>query len=768
MRILIFVILLLAYSWTGKAQEGMITGTVLDDSGKGIAYVNVLLLNRSDSAFVRGVVTDEEGRFKIGCERPEGYILRFSSVGYRELYAEARGGDVRISAEAYSVEEVTVSGKRPVYKMKGTALVTDVEHSLLSDIGSANDVLRQLPGVMGSDGEFQVFGKGKATIYINNRPVRDASELERLNSNEIASVELINNPGAGYDAEVRAVLLIHTRKKREGFASQLRLRGVQNHYFSDLEQLNLSYASERLNWYALLYSNGPRSRVDGRNRMSTWMPDTLYELSMEMMDWRQYARYYTLESGLGINLAQDQEIGISYAYDFSRGIYEGPDLQTLSVNGVAEEAFTNTDYTNDKYNQHKINLYYLGKIAGKLGINLNADYVRRDADGVNDVWETKADERRQVHALSNSEYNLYAGKLILSYPLWNGKLEVGTDLSLMDQAQVYVNESHVFPDSRFDTEEWKTAAFFNYSGKVGKLGWNAGLRYERFHAKYREDNQEETTVEHVYKELYPTLSLTYPAGPVSLSLSYSKRTARPSFYQLRNSIDYTSRFLYSRGNPYLRSSQIHDLSLNAGYRFLQFSLGYYHTKDWMRMTDELLPSEPLVIVLFHKNEPKFRGLNAQLTFQHRIGPWSPTWTGGIYRSFLDLYDDTGDRIDLDNPYGHFALRNSFSLGRGFVLNMDGYYTTAGVQGQARMRPEGSVDIGLRNSFLNGTLDVSLQIRDIFKTSKTDMVIYTERLRYERWGYQDSRDIRLTLTYRFNKYRKQYKGVNSAGSEIYRM
>lgn len=768
MRILIFMFFAIICGWTGKAQEGVITGTVLDEAGQSVAYVNVVLLNRSDSTFVRGVVTDERGQFKIDCEHPERYALRFSSVGYRELFSEAKGGDVRIAAEAYGVEEVTVLGKRPVYRVKGTSFVTDVENSLLSDIGSANDVLRQLPSVMGDDGEFQVFGKGKATLYINNRLVRDASELERLNSNEITSVELVNNPGAGYDAEVRAVLKIHTRKKLEGFASQLRWRGIQNHYFSDLEQLNLSYASERLNWYALLSSNGPRSRVDGRNRMSTQMPDTLYELSMEMMDWRQHARYYTLESGLGINLASEQEIGISYAYDFSRGIYEGPDLQTLSVNGVPEEAFSNTDYKNDKYNQHKVNLYYLGKIAGKLGINLNVDYVCRDACGVNDVWETKVDESRQIHALSNSDYSLYAGKLALSYPLWNGKLEVGTDLSLMDQAQTYVNESQVFPDSRFDTEERKTATFFNYSGKVGKLGWNAGLRYERFHAKYCEDNSKEPTVEHVYKELYPTLSLSYLVELVSISLSYSKRTARPSFYQLRNSTDYSSRFLYSRGNPYLRSSQIHDFSLNMGYRFLQLSLGYYHTRDWMRMTDELLPGEPLVIVLFHKNEAKYRGLSAQLTFQHKIGLWSPTWTAGVYRSFLDIYNDAGERIDLDNPYGNFMLRNSFSLGKGFLLSMDGSYTTAGVQGQVWMRPEGSVDIGLRNSFMNGALDVSLQIRDLFKTSKTNMIICTEHLRYERWGYQDSRNIRLTLTYHFNKYRKRYKGVNSAGSEIYRM
>lgn len=769
MRTFILTICILSCFLVGKAQEREIEGRVLDDTGRGIAYVNVVLLNRTDSAFVQGVVTDEEGWYRLTCERPEERMLKFSSVGYQEVFSEVGIREVRLSTQTYGVEEVTVSGKRPVYRMKGTSFVTDVEHSMLSDIGSANEVLRQLPGVIGGNGEFRVFGKGKATIYINNREVRDASELERLNSNEIVSVELINNPGAEYDAEVAAVLKIRTKRKLEGFASQLRLRSVQNHYFSDLEQLNLSYTGKRVNWYALLNSNGPRSRVDGRNEISAYAPDTLYRLSMEMMDWRQCSRYYTLESGLGVVLAKDQEMGVSYAYDYSRDIYEGPDLQTLWVNGKPEEKVSNEDYKNNRYHQHKINLYYLGKIGGKLGINLNADYIHRDAPGVNDTRETVEDgDIRQVYARNHSLYNLYAAKLVLSYPVWKGKLEVGTDLSLMDQAQTYVNETHYFPDSRFDSEERKTAAFVNYSGSAGKLGWNAGLRYERFHAEYRDDATTDPAVERIYKELYPILSVTYPAGPVSLSLSYSKRTSRPSFYQLRNSVDYTSRFLYSRGNPYLRSSQIHNLSLNVGYRFFQFTLGYRHTKDWIRMTDELLPNDPLSIVLFHTNEPTYRSVSAQLTFQHTVGFWHPTWSAGVYRDFFELKNGDGQPINLSNPYGQFTLNNTFSLGKGYRLNLDGSYITAGVQGEARMRPEGSLDIGVRKSFLGGALDVSLQCWDVLRSSKTRMTIYTEHVEYYRWNYRDARCIRLTLTYHFNKYRDRYKGKSSVSSELYRM
>ena len=56
----------------------------------------------------------------------------------------------------------------------------------------------------------EVLGKGKPIIYINGRLIRDNTELEQLNSNEIASIELVTNPGARYDATAKAVVRIRT------------------------------------------------------------------------------------------------------------------------------------------------------------------------------------------------------------------------------------------------------------------------------------------------------------------------------------------------------------------------------------------------------------------------------------------------------------------------------------------------------------------------------------------------------------------------------
>lgn len=751
------------------AQQSTYSGRVIDKDANGIAYVNVVLINRADSAFVKGVVTDESGQFQIETGEASSQLLKCSSVGYAETISEVKNGYIVMLEAAYELGEVAISGARPVYRMQGTSFVTDVGNSLLKNIGTANDVLKQLPGVISKNDSYEVFGKGAATIYINDKQVRDNLELERLSSEDIVSVELINTPGASYDADVRAVLKIRTRKKIEGFATTVRVQGKQNHKFSDLEQLNLSYTTEKWNWYAQLFHNGRKGQVDGRNDYTIHGGDETYHLKMDMMDWDQRARYVTAETGVGFQISPQHEAGISYTYDYSDNIYRGNDFEELTLGNETIDKLSDYSNSDNDYNQHAVNLYYIGKLWDKLGINLNADYVNRNATDWLQVDDVALSDARTVTSINKSLYNLYAAKLVLDYPLGPGTLEAGMDFSYMDYDQDYTSVENYLSDAVFRSEERKLAGFVSYSGNWGKLDWSAGFRYEQFRARYYENGAIEPTVEQNYKELYPTVSLSFPAGPLNLSLIYSKSTARPSFYQLRNAIEYTSRFIYSQGNPYLRSSQLHDLAFNIGYRFLQLSLGYYYTKDRILSSNRLLEGEDeLTILSSPANTPRYQGTSAMLTFQHKIGCWHPTWSAGVYKNFFHIYDYTGNKLELDNPYGYFSISNMFDLPAGFVLSVDGYCMTAGNSGEIRMKPTGSVDVALRKSFFSGKLDLNLQASDLFATMGNNYIAYSEYITYDRWNYNDTRSVRLTITYKFNNYSKKYKGYNSASEEVWRM
>lgn len=743
-------------------------GKVVDEKKLPVPFANVVLISNQDSSFIAGTTTGEDGTYSLESSFYPDCSLRFSAIGYRTIYTESIEEIIILPEASYGLDEVAILGSRPVYRMKGTGFITEVNNSLLKNIGTANDVLKQLPGITGSDGSFEVFGKGTATIYINNRQVRDKTELERLSSEDIVLIELINNPGTDYDVDVRAVLKIKTKRKTEGFASRLRLRGTQNHYFSDLEQLNLSYATERFNWYSHLYHNSPHNQIDGRNNVNIHIDEVNYNLVSRMMDWEQNAHFATLETGAGFYLNSKQEIGTSYTYEYSKDTYRGEDIETLLFDGTLMNELSNYYSSNNKYNQHAINLYYTGTIGEKTGIKLNADYIHRDADNRGIVSESGWNDERTISSLNSSIYNLYASQLIIDQPIGASSLKGGVDFSYMDYDQVYLNVENYLPNGLFSSEETKIAGFVNYSAQFGKLNWQAGIRYEHFRARYYENNLEEPTVSRTYKEFYPNISLSLPVDKVNLSLSYSKRTARPSFYQLRNGIEYSNQYIYSQGNPYLRFSQIHDLSLNAGYRFFSLSLGYSYTKDRMVMSDNILNGEPVTLVLSHKNISRYQDINSMLTFQHKIGLWSPTWTAAVFKSHLNYYNKKGDKINLGRPYGYFAINNMFTLPKEIILNVDATNMTAGNNGEVYMKPTASLDLGIRKTLLKGALDLNLQLQDVFGSSKRRMTIYTEHTTYYRWNYNDSRMLRLSIVYNFNTYKKRYKGSSSVQSEIWRM
>lgn len=109
--------------------------------------------------------------------------------------------------------------------------MVNIENSDLAKIGTATDILRELPRVdVWADGTVNVFAKGTPLIYINNKQVRSNTELEQLKSNEVKSVELITAPGAKYDATVQSVVRIKTIKSKvkDGVARTMRKHPITN------------------------------------------------------------------------------------------------------------------------------------------------------------------------------------------------------------------------------------------------------------------------------------------------------------------------------------------------------------------------------------------------------------------------------------------------------------------------------------------------------------------------------------------------------------
>ena len=163
-----------------EAQK--VIGRVIDEQGKPVEFANVALLSSADSTFINGGVTNQNGDFVIPC-RPGRMLIRVTFVGYKTHYQSCTVGEVgniRLKKDAIVLQNVVVKGEIPQYKMVQGGMVVDVQHSILHDVGSAEDLLSMLPMVQGRDGKFEVLAKGEPEIYINNKKVRDGIELKQL------------------------------------------------------------------------------------------------------------------------------------------------------------------------------------------------------------------------------------------------------------------------------------------------------------------------------------------------------------------------------------------------------------------------------------------------------------------------------------------------------------------------------------------------------------------------------------------------------------
>ena len=145
-RLILFsLICLVAIASTAQG----ISGRVIDEQAQPMPFANVVLVNRSDSAFIAGAVTKDDGTFSINTDKQDG-LLKVSSIGYITKYIDARQGnvgDIQMQPDTQMLGEVVVKGHVPQFQMGSEGLQTNVENTILSKLGTANDVLAHIPGL---------------------------------------------------------------------------------------------------------------------------------------------------------------------------------------------------------------------------------------------------------------------------------------------------------------------------------------------------------------------------------------------------------------------------------------------------------------------------------------------------------------------------------------------------------------------------------------------------------------------------------------------
>lgn len=765
---LLLAALLAATAITTQAQT--ITGKLTDEANVPLEYANIVLLNPGDSTFIQGTVTDTNGDFILDKTNGKSYILKASSVGYEPVYKNCQSGNIGtliLKPNAVTLQETIITARRPTYKMKGNALVTHVSNSLLSTVGTANDVLAHIPFVQDGNDGFTVFGKGTPLIYLNGRQLRDLGELERISSKDIESVEVITNPGAEYDVTVKSVIKIKTVKpKGEGFGTNVYAGIIQDHNFNHFEQLNMNYRHGGLDLFANIYYShtGNYQEQKDKHRVEA---DTLWKHRSEI-EMNAMNRYINTEGGFNYMVNSNHSLGARYTFNRSpkSNLKMTSDYEITADGSFYDKQHYNYDWNNNDFS-HRINAYYLGNL-GKLGIDFNADYYSGETRQYQYVTETSEEYEDRIVTTSNLNDNrLYAAKLVLTHPIGKGELKAGAEYSHTRRLSRYENPQNYLPETDNEIKEDKLAGFAEFAIALGKLQASAGLRYEHVTSEYSDKGKRIEEQSRNYDNLYPNISFALPVGETQLSLSYTAKTRRPSYNELSSNLQYDDRFTYEGGNPNLKPENIHDLTFMGSCRWIQLFVSYRQLRDAIQFVAESYDKNPAITLFTRKNFHKIEYLNAGWVLSPKFGLWEPSLNLQMQQQFFKNMT-MGKMKQFNRPVFSCRLDNHFRFGKTFTGNLTLFYSSKGNESILLVKPDQGVNIGLNKTFLNDRLSVNLRANDVFASRRSSYIIYGDHVEFDKWNYSDTRNIRLTVSYKFNSTRSKYRGTGAANEELNRL
>ncbi|MBR5102384.1 MAG: carboxypeptidase-like regulatory domain-containing protein, partial [Muribaculaceae bacterium] len=358
-----YVIMLFCVTTTIVTAANKFMGKVVDENNNPLAFVNAILLSQPDSTFIDGGITDDNGDFSLSGNITNA-IIKLSCLGYETKHIKTSSfqlGTIAMKPEATLLNEVVVKAVIPTHKLTAEGIKTDVDGTLLSKVGSANDVLENLPGVQKKNDGIEVFGKGTPLIYINGRELRNKNELEQLKSEDIKSVELITNPGAKYKADVESVILIKTKRPQgEGLSFNTQASYYQCDNTDLTLGINWNYRKGGLDVFGSEWYNEERWDQNDLIRLDV-QADTSWVLN-EQLKGKSLGR--SLYNSIGVNYVLNDNHSMGLRYD-TKWVFKDRDWGNMTADIIANDDFfdylVNTVKHNTKSNMpHTFNAYYNG------------------------------------------------------------------------------------------------------------------------------------------------------------------------------------------------------------------------------------------------------------------------------------------------------------------------------------------------------------------------------------------------------------------------
>lgn len=751
---ILFTVLFLGMGYSSFAQAaaaGNLNGTLLDQEKVTIPFATVAIMKAPDSTIVSGSTTDIDGKFNLKAPKPGDYFLRFSAIGYTSSYSsrfEVREpgfsrdfGAVIMKQETTMLNEVMIETWRPNVTMEGGNLKLRVEGTPLAAGGTAFEVLSRAPGVLvDQEGNFQLNGKSGVTILIDGRLTYLSQKelktlLEGMPAENIESIEVITNPSAKYDAEGSSGILNIKLKKNtlSGLNGSIYGGYKYNQVHGFNVGTNLNYKKGKWNSFMNFdLRRSGRIRDQYLTRGFEVEGEQSAFLEQTAVDDKTFLTP-TLRLGTDFSINENHVLGV--VADLTYQEMENDWNSMGNLNDFQTSETTNIIALNniqEEFKNNRLNLHY-DAIFDSLGTSLstNLDYVTLSRDSESSFYnsyifdQSNNTQNEQLNNKSLSDYEIFSARVDFTRPLSsNSKIELGlkfSDVVSKSDLDFFVQEGGVstFDPSRsneFRYEENIYAAYANFNTALGdKFNLNAGLRIEQTNAEGISANLEETN-EMDYLELFPSISLEQKVSKdYKLNYAYNRRILRPDYDRLNPFIFYVDPYTYLEGNPDLKPQFTNSFQLTQTF-FSKYNLilGYDVIEDYI---GEVPLQDPVTneTAFGIRNMDSYKSLSATLVAPFQILPeWNTTNTIVIADNRYDLSID-GVMAENDQVFFMAQSTHRVNLPMEYSLELNAQYQGPVAYGLYRIEDRFGLDLGVKKSFMEDRLDVTLSANDIFKT-----------------------------------------------------
>ena len=720
MRRILISLILLAQALVIFAQNG-VRGRVVEADGRPVIYAAVVL--ESAGKTVAGAMTGEEGSFLIQGVFNGKYLLKISSIGYKDLKREIactdKGmldlGDIILAQDATVLNEaLVVAGETPKsLSVEKTRINT--ASSAAAATGSVLEVIREASAVsVDGSGGISIRGNSNVLILVDGIPTT-LGGLESIPAANVQSIEIVTSPDVKYDSEGTGGIVNIVSKKQS--ANMFSAMAAFNYGFNGFMNGNVALNYNKGRWGVRFNYNGKYEKDRIESELHRQIVTT-----GGRVDQLIHATKRTSGQNAGINLQFKATPRDILTADFKVALPRMNNFQDFNGTRQTDITFNRENFEGGFGYKHLFD-------PGKKELNVNASVSSITGHRPSYYYEGG----KMVQKSQSGGHPLIAALQADYLTMWGkGRFESGAKMTYRqnnidhkmfewdDAAQDWVLSMPLSND--LTHREYIPAAYAMYSCKFSEaLSYKAGVRFEYSFVTLHSEKEKLDDHSDCWF-LSPSLSLDWRVAPRwSLSAALTRRISRPTYPQLNPYINLIDRQTYEMGNMKLQPEKAN--KLDAGYSYTGKSLtvsGNAYVTYTTNFINQVayLDNDILVTTYINADSDVKTGIDQNIRYSP--ARWLTLDLAG--NTFYSASRGSFKGADIRNK----GWTNNSNLGltiRPFSsteIQAQYFVTTPQFFPQFTTRTIHYGNIGVKQYFLKNSLSVSALLTDVFNTRRWDV------------------------------------------------